>query len=286
MSSIPEARGCCTPQSPWTSRLVGPAVLGPQEGLANFVVSPVVGDETEFPCGAMIEGTWHNTAPPVTVGLQPFAEWSGCVGDPSKPGALVLVRGHVRALQQNGIVRPSMGGCMPGVRSRVAQLKLGITACGMPGPVFIDLDSELVIPAGPCTIQVFGTPLWSQNAPKQDSVEDVNLWVDLAVTACPCDCGYHPQGRLTWYMQQDFANTPDDGATLVVPRRARRVNATGLRGATVATPILTWVDDGGSNFGGWQQNFWDFYVPSFPYLRVSPATTNGLTQTVVIWGIE
>jgi hypothetical protein len=159
--------------------------------------------------------------------------------------------------------------------------------------VIIDADSELVIPAGPFTIEVLAPADWFPVPGESGSVETELCDVTLRVTACPCDCGYHPQGRLTeaWTQDEAFETMP-----LVRPRRSRIVTAYG-QSAAVAPAVVTLhassrpgsaaLGDGmgvlnSSVISGQPQ----LLVGCAPFYNAQIATGSGIGRIAIVWGIE
>lgn len=220
--TLQRGTGCCTPQSPWSTKLAGPDPGSASlSGLAFTVANP---------CGATVAPVTFVQTP-----LQTIARWSGCVGDTSAPGNLVLVQGHVQAITEernSTSPRPNLGSdCLPNSRTTEPHVKLAITSCGKPGPVIIDADSSIVVPAGPITIDVLAPIGWGEGIIPTSEGEGLP-WTDvtLKVSACPCSCGYTPCGWLTAWGVDDIAALIGT-RVLVRPRRARRLQMTGATAA-------------------------------------------------------
>ncbi len=275
-----EQTGPCSVAQPFLSRLVGEDVSGL---LDAYVALP------EHPMGARLGGQWNSAAPPTATGLRRVASWGGCFASPS---GYVLVRGILRARARPGPVRPSIVPSAPQSVSRATMLKLLIGVGGE--SVLIDADSEVVMPVGPATVHVLAPEGWA-NRPENESVEATNLWADLAVTACPCECGYQGSGVLTWMWQTDFGNAPNDSIVVPVPRRARHVRLEQNRqtGAipVSTSPLLFWAADaaglllwGSATFSS--ASIVDNIVPAFPFVRIWPnQSTAGAAQMLLRWGI-
>lgn len=226
---------CCSSQHPWTTRIQGPNL---EPGEFGLVFHPL------HPCGAII-------TPNVVASESDFfdmitiATWEGCLGD-REVSDRVLITGHVTALESNRIPstrRPILGNCADNVTTCVPWAKLKITACGQPGAVIIDSDSEVVIPAGNATIEIIapgvvtGITGGAWTAGRGPTVAEA-AWIDatVRVAACPLTCCYCPEGRLTEWME----NENDPGVELIRllrPRRARRLSVSTARAGS--GPVTT-----------------------------------------------
>lgn len=318
---IHPGEGFCQPSHPWTVRPSGPPVIsGNVDSFNGVVFTPA------NPCGATIDER-HTTETPLRV----LARWGGCVGgrmvpvlDPCgdpipllddegeplvdelggavfrmreliEPGDLVLVRGTVVALtsEHNPAEVPALNSCNEDTASAVPELKLAIRACGQPEPTIIDADSELVVPAGPITIELLGPDNWIVGRPPEGSVE--TPWTDamVRVTACPCTCAYHPDGVLSEWLDLDASDpVPPAGFMLVRPRRARGLSGSSVitaTGATQNTSIRWSSDAGGGEWVGFQllQAGFPFQIESvgsFPFLAVFPPA--GIVRTSLRWAVR
>lgn len=267
----------CTPHHPWTLLLGGPS----SEADVGLAFTP------DFPCGVELNAAAAPTAP-----LRVLARWSGCIGgEPGciAPGALAVITGMVAADFRsvvNGVelrfVDPTE--CSPSSAPRV---KLRWQGCGLPGSVIFDSDSQIVVPAGPCVIDVLGPTPWRVMG--VGSVESPTTWFDvsLRVLACPCTC-WAPDGELTEWLPVAL----EDAVALrelVRPRRARKlaacfVNAPG----GVIAGLVEWRHFpggpaiGATTFAATTQQTADPWGAS-PYLSVTPAERG---MAYLRWGLR
>lgn len=279
--SLRRGTGCCTPQQPWSTRIAGP---NPQSGAAQFGLLFSV----DNPCGALQDDTLLEETP-----LAVVAVWEGCIGDPSSPGQLALIQGHVQAInstRSSSTPRPNLGtDCLANVRTTEPLLKLAITSCGKAGPTFIDSDSALVVPAGPAVIKVLAPTGWGEGI--SPPTAEAGPWTDvsLKVSACPCNCGFNPKGNLTeWGFVDILADAAD--RVLVRPRRARQLQMQGATaaGGTQNIGLQHAFDEAGAVIFGqtlFQGGFpFSLEVGGIPY--VVPVSIAGVSQFTMRWTIE
>lgn len=308
-----QGEGFCLPHHPWVVRVAGPPLNeNHPSSLTGLIFTP------SFPCGATIDNAGVDSN--AINALITVARYGGCAGGTEVPrcidgmpvvdertgrpvfdriyrdGELVLIRGTVSALQGEhnpADVARSWGSCDRNVQPSTLEVKLAVRACGLPEPVIIDADSEVVIPAGPFTIDVLAPHDWFPVPGLSGSVETRLNDVTLRVTACPCDCSYHPQGRLTeaWTQDENFEPMP-----LVRPRRSKLVTAFGRAAAlTPATVTLDAVQRPGSNAPGDGMGMLNSSVISgqpqlivgcAPFYNAQIATGSGIGRIGIVWGIE
>jgi hypothetical protein len=294
-----QGEGCCLPHRPWVVRLGGsPVAVGNPSSFNGVVFTP------ENPCGATVDAPITTQTPLVVI-----ARYGGCVGARQRPGCplvdrdgqpvtedyyedgdMALVRSSILGLQgdHNPAVRPPFNSCTPGVQSSAPEVKLSIKACGMPEAVIIDSDSELVVPAGPITIDVLTPEDWFVGQGPEGSVETTNLDCDLRVTACPCSCAYVPHGVLTEFLQVDAANL--ERFILVRPRRARALsvsNTVAGSGASQNGLVQYHLQNNPAAFGATLfQGGFPLTVEPFgaaPFLSISPPA--GIADHILRWAI-
>lgn len=228
MRDTGELRGECSVQTPLVWTLGGPA-RGIGEEAGGLVFTPT------FPCGVEVSSTGVIGAP-----LRRIGNWQGNVGDPSCPGALALVKGHVQARQFAARPDPltgfdAFGPCDPQT-SFEPQVKLAISSTGMPGWTLFDSDSAIIVPAGHVTLWVFAPVTWQSLGRRPSTVPESWVEVALKVSACPCDCGYTPEGQLTeWLPIVGELIAPIADRMLIKPQRARtlEVSSEGLSAVRV-----------------------------------------------------
>lgn len=303
-------RGPCTNERPWTVLLGGPDLIDEADNGLVF--------SAENPCGAEL-GTALAQTPLVVLDA-----WANMLGDVpqsrctspasdrsagwcspnddgdcwwcrrpcSKPGARALISGHVLAhatTQGPGVVSSEkIPPCGANVMSSQPRVKLRVTSCGSPGPVIIDSDSVLVVPAGYTEIEVIGPASWQIMG--RVELEDETLWMDttLRITGCPISCCYCPAGELTEWLT--FADTTElADRVLVRPRRARRL---AMHGATLAGVLATvgvqaMLDPGGVFIIGASA-----FTAGTPTLEVigaapfwAPVSPAGTIRATLRWGI-
>lgn len=198
----------------------------------------------QFPCGVEYGGDPLTYTP-----LRPIQVYNGCVGEPSVPGAMVLVAGRVQsALTANpaGVMAPrAMQDCEPGVQRTQPRVKLRVTHCNRATSLIIDSNSQVVVPAGNVRIEAlvpgpsasdatlvnFGE--WREYGRIEMDGEEPGWWdTRLEVMACPvacCSCGtlterialaegspvlsrvfVTPHGSRRLYVSLDVAGAPTD----------------------------------------------------------------------------
>lgn len=167
--------------------------------------------------------------------LRQIGWWEGKVGDPSCPGGLALIRGHMQAQQPE--VRPdplsrfrAFGPCEPQTSSEPL-VKLAVGADGFPGWVIFDSDSSILVPAGHITLRVFAPSTWATMGRTPTPVPAGWTWAALKVYACPAPCGTVWPGELTeWLPILGEAPSPIADRVLIRPQRAKmlEVSSEGL----------------------------------------------------------
>lgn len=212
--------GKCTSAEPLVIPLGGPLA---DEDRLGLVFTPT------RPCGVEVGPTVATLNPLVLL-----YTWTECVGEPDCPGAMVLLRASVQRLvsQRSGDLRSQhISGCEG--ETAEPRVKLKIQACGNQGPVWIDSDSQIVIPAGLCTIEVWGPNNWHlMGRFTTGSVTWTDVW--LKITACPLDC-YAPSGVLTtWLRYTEPAWAAIADRVFLRPRRARGLLVNAVNEATPA----------------------------------------------------
>lgn len=265
----------CSARDPLALTLGGPQ----REAVAGLVFTP------DNPCGIELDAEGVETAPLVSLFRSTY-----CLGDIECPGARVLITGHVQARVRQGLAVPStvtfapFGGCTGA--SSEPLLKLAITPCGMSGPVIIDSDSEIVVPAGSTQIEVLGPADW-HNMGQAPATEAGWTDVSLKVSACPLDCCYCPEGFLTEWLRVMRVGEDSASRMLVRPRRARRMQAA-IASFTAVTidffhePTGTVGPLASVNIAPLGQETFDPWGAS-PYLRIAAADT---FTALLRWGVK
>lgn len=276
---------CCERQSPWTVLLGGPA----GEDDVGLAFTP------NFPAGVELNAVGVPTTP-----LRTLARWSGTIGQrwnpqtcqwDCAPGSRAIITGSVAAAFRSvvaGAVQfltpPLDGG--PAAAPRV---KLQWAGCAGLPPVIFDSDSVLVVPAGPCTIDVLGPAPWAVMG-RLSTATPVTWWdVVLKVLACPLEGCWCPEGELTEWLPVDIEGGIVALRELVRPRRARRlaacfVNAPG----GVIAGLVEWRHFpggpaiGATTFAATSQQTADPFGAA-PYLSVTPAATG---TAYLRWGLR
>jgi hypothetical protein len=227
----------CPGTDAWTLRIGGPQ---PDEDRNSLLFTPT------FPCGVERSVAFNadDDAPLVRIATGKF-----CLGDECDPTRLVLLRGHVQAIDSQrgpGVIDPLNIDACEGA-SAAPRVKIEVWPCGWPGGVIIDSDSEIVVPAGDTSINVLapgprvggvlaGTGGWVRG---RTTLADTTSWTDvtLRIAACPLDC-YVPPGVLSeWFIGIDDTTDVAD-RILIRPRRARRLELGGIAAAAIETFLL------------------------------------------------
>lgn len=173
-----------------------------------------------------------------TVGLGPLVEvgrWAGLVGE---PGDKWLVKGNVLARvidraagpvppaffdidAQAGAAGVSATDPTIGLQTNAVPVKLRVRKSKVPNSgVIIDSDSHVVMDGGTVIeVSVMAPTGWVQIPPLAPTAPPVEfgLYVNVAVTVCPCRCGLPAPGVLTWY-----ASELADETLIIRPNRASR----------------------------------------------------------------
>jgi hypothetical protein len=269
----------CNEQRPWVTTVHGPQADEDRDGLIF---------SAEFPCGVETDATGE------AVNMQPLVELdaaTGCVGGLC-PGDMVLVRGHVQARNRVAGVGRERFQSIPGCEGVSAhpRIKLAVRSCGWRGPIIIDSDSAVVVPAGQVDIQVLGPNNWSRGAIDVDVPEQAWTDVSVRVSVCPTTCCSW-EGVLTEYATIDVADpTP---LMLVRPRRADALiisAATAVGGPMNATVI--WLPDVDApvtdNLGAttFQSTFPVLYSPVGAAAALTVAPAAGIARMSARWRIR
>lgn len=274
----------CLPQRPAMLRLGGPPPDAARDGL-------IFTDDA--PLGAEVSATELVRIPMITV-----ARIGGCAGDPSC-GGRALITAHVqsvissRAAGDNPLV---FGESLDNVATSAPRVKLAVTSCGVPGPVIIDSDSALVVPAGPVQIRVLvpgpdlaGAGAWQVGGAVPSGFEDWNDVV-LKIAICPMiGDAFWPKGVLTEWLEFSDATTLPN-RVLLRPRRARTLAAHAVTAAFATSNVLVvhLADDRNTPIGAntFQAGFPLTEQPLGAAPWVTPISPAGLITATLRWGIE
>lgn len=263
----------CNEQRPWVTLLAGPQA---GEDRVNLLF-----DQAD-PCGVETDATGATRFPLIELDAA-----TGCVGG-GRPGDMVLVRGHVQSRNRTvaaGRVKPEGVPSCDGVSAH-PRLKLRVSSCGWRGPIIIDADSAIVVPAGDIDVAIIGPNDWSRGAQVVELSD--TLWTDASVrvSVCPTTCCSW-EGALTEWSTLDIA-TPEV-PILVRPRRADAVQVNGATALGAAQNVVVQWLDGEGNVKSATVHATSVLFPlqpvgSFPLLR--PQSTVGVLSASLRWRIR
>jgi hypothetical protein len=212
----------CSQTRPAVIPLGGPAA---DEDRLSLVFTPAE------PCGVEIGPTVATRFP-----LRLLSVINTCFGDPTCPGEMSLLRASVQrliSLRGPGELKAlHASSCEPNSDAKAPRVKLKVMSCGMAAPVWIDSDSEIVVPSGPAVIEIWGPDNWI--AYGRTTVEVESIWEDvqLKIAVCPLSC-YVPDGTLSTWLRFTNGSALVD-RVLLVPRRARWLTVTLMNAANDA----------------------------------------------------